>query len=172
MRQLQVGGGYYVGLERKLRGSHEYFYRTGRSENFDSRNFTLITKSAWVFSVSGKMCVSGGLTKQSIAPDYKSVLGCELLFSLLHIKDTPIENSELSSFELARQNLSDDDKRDLELGRAAREAGYTKEQVDAIVAENARISEELRQRDLADAKATKTKMENVARQASSSDSEA
>lgn len=166
-----VWGAYY-GLERKLRGSHEYFYRTGRSEPFDSRNLTLMKNSAWVFSVSGEMCVPGELTKQSIAPAYKSVPGCELLFSLLNIKDPPIENSELSSFELARQNLSDDDKKDLELGRAARAAGYTKEQVDAIAAENARLKEEIRQRDLADAKTAKTKVQNDDGQASSSEDEA
>ena len=141
-------------LKEKLQGEYKYFYRTTHWQSFDSRILTRIRETKWVFGEDGAFHRPGDLDTRSLSDDYAEF--GSVLHSFLGICEYVEPVEEPSAEELARDALSSEDKEMLELGKAAKEAGLTKEVLEAKVRENEQLKEKLRQMELENARLAKT----------------
>lgn len=118
---------YQGDLFYKLRGCHSYFFRTSKSECFDSRILRLLKDSAWIYTQDRELVRPGDVTTDSIAPEYKDVSGVERLFEFFGIRSLASIETEGECDE--RSRLSIKGQQQLELGKQAQAVGMTEDDI-------------------------------------------
>lgn len=110
-------------FRRFMIGTYSYFFSCPRSQNFVSRNYTLLRETAWLVSSSGSMVSPAEAAGDMLDPEYSSLPDFSVVCSMLNIVETSDAACETSDEQKARDGLSDIAKEDLQIGELARKLG-------------------------------------------------
>lgn len=94
---------------QSLRGRHEWFYYSQKSEIFESAEEQRLRSAKWILNKAGELVSVDAVTIQSLSSHYDITSpGAEALIRFLRIRDEALDTAQLSEDEARKIRLADE----------------------------------------------------------------